>query len=617
MSRTIIRNGAHHHVPHEGESWNMKSVYRASAASIAILACAAPAWAEETAQTATQARSAPSPKAPDEIVVTAQRREENLQKVPVAVTAFDDKKRDQLGIRTIQDMSNVAPGLSFNAQLDRLSIRGVGRLTNTIGSDPGVAVYNDGFYTSSNAEASKTPMFVQSVQVLRGPQGTLFGRNSVGGAIMVISKRPADRFGGEVRLSGDAYNGLIAEGYVTGPITSGIKYRASVQFGPRPVKEAFHNIGPAGDQGSSKRFLLEGQLQWDFSPDVQLWLKYSHAEWDHERYGITNFVSPYATTPFFPAGALVPNAAYGYAVPNPGATDTRETNLNTTNEDTLKKNHNIVGNFRAALSDNVQLKYVAGYSQYVYDLFTDLDYTAAGKQTSNLGSRYGAFSFNPTYVQRYVEDKKYYSNEITLSNIGSNDRLNWVLGAYQYHEHYYQPISWYVGGDGTDSMATALTKPICLNAAFGLAATCAPNPERDFYRGTGDLRINSLAAFGQADYRFTDALKVTAGLRYSSDRKRGVETYRLVSYNPVGAAYCVFAPFGVIGFGNCGPLTAAQDITTYVLQIAGSGEQTRTLRKRFSGWSWRLGADWQLGRNTLAYVSYNRGLKAGGFNLGS
>ena len=137
----------------------------------------------------------------EELVVTAQKREESLQDVPVAVSAFTDETRDIVGIRSIQDFATFTPGLSFNAGSDRMSLRGVGRLTNVLGSDPGVAVYADGFYTASNSEAAKSTLFVDRVEILRGPQGTLYGRNSIGGAINVISKRPDDTFGGEVRAS--------------------------------------------------------------------------------------------------------------------------------------------------------------------------------------------------------------------------------------------------------------------------------------------------------------------------------------------------------------------------------------------------------------------------------
>src|SRR3990167_11043279 len=130
--------------------------------------------------------AAPTGPVLEEVVVTAERREDALQDVPVAVTAFTSATRDEVGIRTIQDMANFTPGLSYSTSLDRISLRGVGRLTNAIGSDPGVAPYNDGFYTSSTVEASKTPMFVDRVEALRGPQGTLYGRPSIGGALAAL-----------------------------------------------------------------------------------------------------------------------------------------------------------------------------------------------------------------------------------------------------------------------------------------------------------------------------------------------------------------------------------------------------------------------------------------------
>src|SRR5258708_34038022 len=87
-------------------------------------------------------------------------------------------------------MTNFTPGLAYSSQLDRISLRGVGRLTNVQAADPGVATYSDGVYTSSTVEAGKTPIFVDRVEVLRGPQGTLYGRNSIGGGLNAIPQPP-------------------------------------------------------------------------------------------------------------------------------------------------------------------------------------------------------------------------------------------------------------------------------------------------------------------------------------------------------------------------------------------------------------------------------------------
>jgi iron complex outermembrane receptor protein len=602
----------------------------------AALAAMAPAhaFAQEPAP-ATAERDTPAASLQADIIVTAQRRAEALQDVPIAISVFSSTDRDRRGIRTIQDFSNFTPGLAFSASLDRLSLRGIGRLTNTIGSDPGVAIYNDGLYTASNAEASKSPMFVDRVEFLRGPQGTLFGRNSVGGAINVISKRPKDFFEGEFRTTVDNL-ALIAEGYLSGPIAGGLKGRISVQMGPRKNSAIYRNIGTTGtsrDEGFQNRFLVEGQLQYDFSPDVQLWLKYSHAEWrDSNPLGVQ--VEPYETSLIAGATgvALVSNAAFQYAVPNPSVADYRTMASNTLNQVTLSENHNFVANFTADLG-GVTLKYVGGYSQYKYRGLSDLDYTARDFVTTNFGSAtipalvpFGAgdafrtYSYNPTYVQDYNEDKKYFSNEVTLSSSGG-DRFNWIVGAYQFHESYFQPVYQYVGGANTDALSQRIAAPICLTTTFAVAAICPTNPRRSFYEGTGDLKTDSYAGFGQADFEIVNGLKLTAGLRYSSDKKSAIETYRIIQWQPAGAnVYCTLTPGAaatVIGFGACGGAAAAQDLTQYVLGTSTPGTATRRLNGTWDGFSWRLGLDYKLNRDTLLFGSYSRGLKAGGFNLGS
>ncbi|HEY0438021.1 MAG TPA: TonB-dependent receptor plug domain-containing protein, partial [Phenylobacterium sp.] len=147
----------------------------------------------------------------EELVVTAEKRAQSLQDVPVAITAFTSERRDLIGINTIADMTNFTPGLEYNQGNDRNTLRGVGRLTNVHAADISVAQYSDGIYTSSTVEAGKTPLFTDRVEVLRGPQGTLYGRNSIGGAINIISKRPTEDPYAEVRGQYQNFNHFILE----------------------------------------------------------------------------------------------------------------------------------------------------------------------------------------------------------------------------------------------------------------------------------------------------------------------------------------------------------------------------------------------------------------------
>ena len=137
----------------------------------------------------------------EELIVTAEKREQNLQVVPVAISAYTAKDRETKGIISIQDITNFTPGLSYSSNLDRAAIRGVGRLTNRLSSDAAVATYSDGFYTTSVAEVGKSTLAVDRVEVLRGPQGTLYGRNAIAGAINVISKRPTQEPYAEARIT--------------------------------------------------------------------------------------------------------------------------------------------------------------------------------------------------------------------------------------------------------------------------------------------------------------------------------------------------------------------------------------------------------------------------------
>src|SRR5215471_6607333 len=217
-------------------------------ATSAVLAAALGSTAH--AQTAGSATAAASTTI-EELVVTAEKRAQSLQDVPVAVSAFTSEKRDLIGITTITDMTNFTPGLEYNAGNDRNTLRGVGRLTNVHAADISVAQYSDGIYTSSTVEAGKTPLFVDRVEVLRGPQGTLYGRNSIGGAINIISKRPTEDFYAEVRAQVQNYDHTILEGAMPGPTSiEGVQFRLGASW-EKQTEGWFKNTIPGqADEGN-------------------------------------------------------------------------------------------------------------------------------------------------------------------------------------------------------------------------------------------------------------------------------------------------------------------------------------------------------------------------------
>src|SRR5258708_2851320 len=172
---------------------NLKHHLMLSSALLATLAAGA---VHAQSRQATSAAAATSANATtiSELVVTAEKREQNLQDVPIAISAFTDKQRDIVGIQSIQDMTNFTPGLQYSTSTDRVSLRGLGRLTNVLSADASVANYADGVYETFAVRAGASTLFTDRVEILRGPQGTLYGRNSIAGAINIISKRPTENW---------------------------------------------------------------------------------------------------------------------------------------------------------------------------------------------------------------------------------------------------------------------------------------------------------------------------------------------------------------------------------------------------------------------------------------
>ena len=199
--------------------------------SLLALGIAMPAVAQNPPASGPQTAPQTAPQDDDQdrdiVVVTAQKREETVQDNAVAVTAITSGLRDEIGLTTVQDYTNFAPGLSYSTSNDRLGMRGVTRTSNNFGIRSGISNYVDGVYFSSAIPASREPILVERVEVVRGPQGTLYGRDSIGGALNVITKRPTDEFEGQVNMGAGNFDNLKVETTFPGPITDWLRYRVS------------------------------------------------------------------------------------------------------------------------------------------------------------------------------------------------------------------------------------------------------------------------------------------------------------------------------------------------------------------------------------------------------
>ena len=531
----------------------------------------------------------------EELVVTAEKREQSLQDVPVAVSAYTSTKRDVIGITGIQDFVNFTPGMNYSGT-DRVSLRGAGRNTFYIGNDPGVASYTDGFYSASSAELFKTPLFVERTEILRGPQGTLYGRNAMGGAINTISKHPDHEFGGEIRGVYGNYDRYRIEGVVSIPLAEHLR----IKLGGSQEQQSdgyIKNIGDGNEGAKIKRTYFEGQVEGELGEKVTFWTRYSRTTWD-DSLGVgdrlANQITPYDTTRAFqPIGGLVTNPAFGYTTINPGAIDPYVQNTNRNGYGQLRGNHLLTAQITYDLGF-ADLKWIGGYQQYNYQTGGDYD----GTNRTGPITVAGVPGIFVDYTTDFNEHKRYYSNELNLTSKGDGP-LSWILGVYQYHEEYRQRIQ--LG----DPQQAQLDRPCFFVGPPTFCAAAPLNPTRNFVDQNATLDSDAVAVFGQAKYAFNDQFAVTAGLRYTHDKKDGTESQRLILFSPAG-------PFGP-ALGSA----FAFDVSTDLDPATPGVQNFRSLSNSWDALSGTLNADWTPDRDTLVYAKYSRGYKSGGFLLGT
>lgn len=252
----------------------LRSLLCLSVSAISLISISDQAFAQET--TSGRDRSGNI----EELVVTAEKREQSLQTVAVAVSAFTAAKRELVGINTIQDLTNFTPGLQYNSSTDRVSLRGVGRLTNVLSADAAVANYSDGIYETFAVRAGSSTLFVDRVEVLRGPQGTLYGRNSIGGALNIISKRPTKDFQGEVRAGLDNYGATQLEGTYSGPINDKVGFRIGGAWFNQSKGWIDNKVPGMPDEGNVRNeWTTDVQLKFNFSEKFEGWINVIGSQW--------------------------------------------------------------------------------------------------------------------------------------------------------------------------------------------------------------------------------------------------------------------------------------------------------------------------------------------------
>lgn len=582
-----------------------------------IMSGSALALAWSTPALAQTAASGPS--ILEELVVTAQKREESVQDVPIAVSAFSEEALKAQGIDGAGNLVQSIPNLTFVRRDLRTNfqIRGIGAQLTATGGDDGVGVHLNNVPLTSNRIADAEFYDVERVEVLRGPQGTLYGRNATGGVVNIITNKPSDYFSAAATAEFGNYNSLKYSGYVNLPLGERVAIRAA---GFALARDGY-TTNTLNGQDIDDRKIWAGRITVAFEPSDRfrgflLWDSFAEDDSRGARKqlclkdpGLTSVlgVPTGAAQAAFTQGCL---PASIYADDVYGATNQLSTFSGIIARQVgLQPVDSFAGK---TVSRDLREVEVVGRPTYrprseIYELNLDWDVTDALQLTSltsynenenySRGDSTGGYSSVPFPVSPLAP-----TGTLTDGQFGVTDRLMSENGGTGHNEQWTQelrlqsffngPLNFNVGGIYLKYDARNITY-VATNAATAAVRVVAPTAyvdplsEPDFtghnyFVSLSEYELTSKAAFGELYWGATDTLRVTLGLRYTDDKKW-----------TRGSGSTLFAP-------GRGPIfTADQQV-------------------QFQETTGRLNVDWSpdlsFTNSTLVYASYSKGYKGGGFN---
>lgn len=408
----------------------------------------------------------------EEVLVTATKRTESLQDVAIAVSAFTGNELGNLGIGSQREIALMTPNVTINVNANFVApyIRGVGTQYANPGLEPSVATYFNDVYISRPFAGFMQFSDVARVEVLKGPQGTLYGRNTTGGAIRIITNDPTDEFEGRVRLGGGNYRAMLVDGFVSGPITDTLSGRISAQHEERDGW--VDNIAGGEDMENRDISLFHGKLLWQPSDRLSIKLDGDYTE-KEDREGIT-FQSLFDGLPEQTGVALGGIVSKGHDEYSGEIQFDDNGELSSTFE-------GYGGQLRIDYEfNNFTLSSISGVRHMKFEGVADLDATSADLLIGNT----------------LYDETNAFSQEFQLVSTGDGP-WNWMAGLYYYKE------------DGDDNFGTA-------GQLLGLDPSLFPGA---FTGGDGDIEVESFAPYGNVSYDITDQWEILVGLRYTDESK--------------------------------------------------------------------------------------------------
>jgi iron complex outermembrane receptor protein len=539
-----------------------------------------------------------------EVVVTARRMEERLQDVPISMTVYNPQQLKQLNIVNPNDLALYTPSVSANTNFGSdnasLAIRG---FVQDIGTQPAVGMYfadvvaprgaSQGLPAGDGAGAGAF-FDLQNVQVLKGPQGTLFGRNTTGGAILLVPQKPTNHFEGFVEGSLGNYNMRRVEAVVNVPVNDQFRIRLGVDHQSRDgYLKNTSGIGP-GDFNDVNYTALRGSMVWELNPDLE---NYTIFSWTKSN---TNgsFDKIIAADPRISLGSFAAQQLADQAAKGDGFYDGRQDMPSAYSK---LKQWQIINTTTWHYSDTTTVKNILSYARLTDDLrgpiFGTAFSTPAIPPLGLPSFRFG-FSNSTPPPGGHTADEETWTDELQIQGRSFNDRLTWQGGFYM---ELANPVST-VGAQSPVVISCSNSDALQCYDILGFLGTLAAGTP--VHAGAvnvtlGRTTFRNYAFYAQGTYKLNDKFKLTGGFRYTSDEERNTSTQRTLLFGyPVSLATFQPIPPAVIASVCTNPTAPPSTCTLHY-------------EEKSKKPTWLIDLDYTPSPDLLVYAKYARGYRAG------
>ncbi len=539
----------------------------------------------------------------EEVVVTAQRREQALQDVPIAIQVVGNDLLNDLAAENMGDLNGFVPGLvvdSDSPTQPKYQIRGIQTGDFGVGTDSAVGVYVDGVYSARSGASLLAFNDIERIEVLKGPQGTLFGRNSAAGAVSIITRQPVDEFDANLRLRVGEYGKERVEGMVNVPLAETVALRIN---GVWNQSDGWVQDAATGkDLWPEDNWAVRAALKWDITDRTSATLT-----WDHD--SIDQLARP-----AIGLVALDPDDTSAPFPPDPA-----------TYLDPLKARiyNDVIGNEESRELDAATL-----FVDHEFG-WANLRSTTAWRtfDTVNREDEDGTNRIGLYFDTANIEDNTSFYQELKFS--GQGDAIDWVAGASYYNEDAKQASDTHAFTDSIDTLLSNLGLAATPDGTlFGFTSdvldsldiplTMRGLPWREVMDNAGTF--SATAAFGDVIWHATDRMNLTVGLRYTHDDKEFSWLNGPREAPELDATVAALDQAGFFEAVGIPPETYNFDVVfafppilvgEQLLQI--EGEKLR-LQDSWNDISPRLVLDYRLTPDVMVFGSLAKGYKAGGFN---